>query len=331
MGEGYMKHSLWKKQHITREEKNCVVNKTRRVVMKTTQNGWSKKLLLGMSAMALAFGVMMAGCENPDSGGGGGNADVIITADNLNDIKTLIESAASGGMSKENPIVVAVTITNAATLSGTNTAGIDPLHKLFEAIPSDRYVAFDLSGYNMAADGLGGITWDIAGARKNTDRLVSITLPNTLTSIGDDAFFGCSGLTSVSIPSSVTSIGDYAFFYCIGLTSVSIPGSVTSIGEGAFFDCTNLSAIQVSASNNAYTAIDGVLFNKLGTALIAYPAGKGFSTYTIPGRVTSIGYGAFSGCSGLTSVTIPGSVTSDRKSTRLNSSHKTVSRMPSSA
>ena len=64
--------------------------------------------------------------------------------------------------------------------------------------------------------------------------LTSVTIPNSVTSIGDYAFSGCSGLTSVTIPNSVTSIGDYAFYGCSGLTSVTIPNSVTSIGSDAF-------------------------------------------------------------------------------------------------
>ena len=59
----------------------------------------------------------------------------------------------------------------------------------------------------------------------------------SVTSIGDDAFRGCSGLTSVTIGNSVTSIGDGAFFGCSGLTSVTIPNSVTSIGDRAFYGC----------------------------------------------------------------------------------------------
>ena len=96
----------------------------------------------------------------------------------------------------------------------------------------------------------------------------------SVTSIGNDAFNCCTGLTSVTIPNSVTSIGNDAFYRCTRLTSVTIPNSVTSIGYLAFSDCTGLTSV------------------------------------TIPNSVTSIGDGAFGDCTGLTSVTIPNSVTS---------------------
>ena len=140
----------------------------------------------------------------------------------------------------------------------------------------------------------------------------SVTYNDTtysVTSIGEWAFYGCSGLTSVTIPNSVTSIGKAAFAYCSGLTSVTIPNSVTSIGEGAFAVCTGLTSINVASDNSNYCSVDGVLFNKDKTTLIEYPGGKQ-GAYTIPNSVTSIGETAFYGCTGLTSVTIGNSVTS---------------------
>ncbi len=102
---------------------------------------------------------------------------------------------------------------------------------------------------------------------ENRDEITSVTIPNSVTSIGDYAFFWCTSLTSVTIPNSVTSIGDYAFYQCTSLTSVTIPNSVTSIGGVVFMNCTNLPSV------------------------------------TIPNSVTSIGYSAFRNCSNLTSVT----------------------------
>ena len=75
------------------------------------------------------------------------------------------------------------------------------------------------------------------------DDLVSIEIPNNITSINDSAFDGCSGLKSVTIGNSVTSIGEWAFFDCSGLTSVTIPDSVASIGKWAFYGCSSLKYI----------------------------------------------------------------------------------------
>ena len=134
-------------------------------------------------------------------------------------------------------------------------------------------------------------------AFNNCSGLTSVSIPNSVTSIGSSAFDGCSGLTSVSIPNSVTSIGSYAFYYCSGLTSVTIPNSVTSIGSGAFYYCSGLTSVTIP---NSVTSIDWYAFDGC----------SGLTTVTIPNSVTSIGDFAFYGCSGLTSITIPNSVTS---------------------
>jgi len=135
----------------------------------------------------------------------------------------------------------------------------------------------------------------------------NVTIPSSVTMIGNYAFSFCSSLRSITIPSSVTHIGDGAFSWCESLASITIPSSVTSIGEGAFLGCSSLSAITVDIQNSEYSSRNGVLFHKSLPILIQYPAGKQERNYTIPSSVGTIGAYAFSN-SGLTSITIPAGV-----------------------
>ena len=150
--------------------------------------------------------------------------------------------------------------------------------------------------------------------------LTSVSIPNSVTTIGSSAFNGCSGLTSVTIPNSVTTIGDRAFKGCTGLTSVTIGNSVTTIGSSAFEGTpwfnnqpdglvyAGMVAYKYKGTMPSGTSIvlkDGCT----GIAGGAFHYCTGLTEVTIPNSVTSIGSSAFSGCSGLTEVTIPNSVT----------------------
>ena len=139
--------------------------------------------------------------------------------------------------------------------------------------------------------------------------LTSITLPDGVTSISDRVFYGCESLTSITIPDGVTSIGDYAFSGCNSLTSITIPDSVTSIGFSAFSHCSDLVGIWVGTDNLNYSSDEnGALYNKEKTELIRCP--QGFNgAFTIPDSVRRIKNMAFYECFGLTSITIPDSVT----------------------
>ena len=129
----------------------------------------------------------------------------------------------------------------------------------------------------------------------------NVTIPSTLggakvTSIGQNAFRCCSGLTSVTIPSSVTSIGDRAFSGCKGLTSVTIPDGVTNIGKSAFYACRGLKSVSIPSS---VRKIEPLAFYN-----------SGLTSVTIPEGVVSIGDSAFGDCWSMTSVTVSSSVTS---------------------
>ena len=127
-------------------------------------------------------------------------------------------------------------------------------------------------------------------------KVKQVIISDGVTTIGDNAFDGCSSLTSVTIPNSVKEIGELAFYDCSSLTSITIPNSVTTIEYGAFWNCPSLTSITIP---NSVTTIGASAFGGCSS----------LTSVTIPNGVTTIGSNAFYGCSSLTSVTIPNGVT----------------------
>ncbi len=127
-------------------------------------------------------------------------------------------------------------------------------------------------------------------------KITSITLPNSITSLGEKCFEGCRNLTSITLPNSITSLGDGCFSYC-GLTSITLPNSITSLGEKCFNNCQNLTSITLP---NSITSLGDGCFSGCIS----------LSSVTLPNSITSLGNGCFSGCISLSSVTLPNSITS---------------------
>ena len=146
-------------------------------------------------------------------------------------------------------------------------------------------------------DGVTGIA-DYALATCST--IQSVTIPSSVTSIGERAFESCS-ISSIALPNGLTYIGTQAFYGCKNLTSITIPQNVTSISDMAFFMCSGL------AEFNGKFASDDHRCLVIGGDIIAF-APAGLSEYVVPSNVTGIGYGAFSYCSSLTAITVPDNV-----------------------
>ncbi|WP_461257889.1 leucine-rich repeat domain-containing protein [Treponema sp. R80B11-R83G3] len=232
------------------------------------------------------------------------------TFTSIADLETYLQSIPAN--TADNPYIVALNVDDISTLKTT----LDR---------ASKYIYLDLSGSTINYIPNAAFYTD---TDTETPTLTGITIPDSVTSIGNYAFSGCTGLTSITvtssntvyrsegncviqisdnklilgirtsiIPDSVTSIGDSAFSGCSGLTSVTIPDSVTSIGSYAFSGCSGLTSVTIP---------DSVV--SIGSNAFQYCSG--LTSVTIGNGVTSIGYYAFQYCSGLTSVTIGNGVTS---------------------
>ena len=226
-----------------------------------------------------------------------------LTSVTIPDSVTSIDVSAFSGCTGLTSVTIPDSVTSIGNYAFYGCTGLTSI-TIPDSVTSINYSAF------TGCTGLTSITIDsnnkIYDSRNNCNAIIetesntlifgckNTVIPDSVTSIGGDAFFGCTGLTSITIPDSVTRIGGYAFYGCTGLTSITIPDSVTSIVWGAFYGCKGLTSVTIGDS---VTSID----------YDAFYGCKGLTSVTIGDSVTSIGYKAFYGCTGLTDVYYAGS------------------------
>ena len=179
---------------------------------------------------------------------------------------TEIGTSAFFGCSGLTSVSIPKSVTNIGNSAFNGCSGLKSI-TIPKTVTSIGYHAFsncsDLTSINVAS---GNTRYD---SRDNCNAIIetahntlivgcqSTIIPNSVTSIGESAFSGCSGLTSFDIPNSVTWIGSDAFYRCSGLTSITIPNSVKSIGNTAFWGCSSLTSITIL---NSMTSIGGNVF-----------------------------------------------------------------------
>ena len=285
-----------------------------------------------------ATNTLIRGCENtviPSSvtsiGEGAFECCQGLTSITIPDSVTSIGDWAFGGCESLASITVSDSVTNIGIYAFENTAFYYNAENWNNGALYIGSNLIDINYFQSSNYRIEDGTKVIAGrAFDFCTALTSITIPNSVISIGYDALRGCTSLTSITvdknnkvydsrnncnaiietatntlicgckntvIPDSVTGIGDSAFAYCTGLTSVTIPNSVTSIGESAFADCTGLTSITIP---NSVTSIDRYAFSDC----------TGLTSVTLPNSVINISDDTFRRCRELKNINIPNSVTS---------------------
>ena len=206
-----------------------------------------------------------------------------LTSITMPDSVTSIETSAFSGCSRLTSVTIPEGVTS---IKASAFYGCSALVEILVNQNNQNYSSADGVLFNKD-----GTTLVVCGAGKTGQYIV----PGGVTSIGEEAFDGCTGLTSVTISDGVTSIGDSAFSYCTGLTSVTIPESVTSIGDSAFSRCSGLTSVTIPGS------VTSISFH-------AFSYCTGLTSVTISDGVAIIDSFAFFECTGLTTITIPASV-----------------------
>ncbi|QEK19259.1 hypothetical protein LAJLEIBI_03291 [[Clostridium] hylemonae DSM 15053] len=248
---------------------------------------------------------------------------VEVTGNGTDAVKNAVEAELGGGNKAD---YTAIILTGSASeLTEGNWGYIRGLYE--EDSEWNSLTTLDLSGMSR----LSKVEAEALNLQKSPAKLIAVTFPSSLETIGEAAFYRCSslketvfpnnlksikndafgycaGLTGVTFPSSLETIGSGAFTGCISLTEVTFPSKLQTIESSAFTGCTSLTAFAVESESPYFTGKAGVLYDKKMETLLRYPEGKTDISFTIPDGVMTIGEGAFSIQPSLESVTFPSSL-----------------------
>lgn len=148
--------------------------------------------------------------------------------------------------------------------------------------------------------------------------LTSVTLPDGITSLPNECFSGCIKLTNIKLPHGITTLGNYCFDECSNLAAITLPDGITSLGEACFDRCSSLSSIALpdgitslgeACFYGCYKITSMTIPNSVTSIGVLCFSGTGLTSISIPNSITSLPYGCFYYCTDLTSITIPSSVT----------------------
>ena len=233
--------------------------------------------------------------------------------------KTVADLLTPGGGATQGPGSNTITISSLPGLKDKDFWLLDLTYDSSYSI----YLGNGTNSLNLKGDGIirtsGAKVIINSNAFKERSNLTQIRIiGDSLTSIRNSAFYGCTSLTSIEIPEGVTTIGEQAFYNCSKLTSITIPEGVTTIGNSAFRGCSSLTSIEIPDS---VTSIGTWAFSSCKFEFIELPDGitslserifnacDNLISVILPTNLVSIGKYAFSGCNNLTSIIIPKSVT----------------------
>ena len=273
-----------------------------------------KKLLISLlCVLSVGFGSFaFSGCEQQGEKGEKGETGAGIQSVEVDENGKLIITLTDGTVLPAIELPTISSTESASDLQYQKIAGKDEYCVMGIGLVAGNDIVIP-STYN------GKPVTEIGESAFANTYITSIKIPNTVKTIGEKAFDGCSSLTNVEMPNSMESMGYFVFRGCSSLISIKIPDGVTSIGESAFDGCSSLTSIEIPDS--VIDIVGGAFCYCSSLTSIELPEGitnvgwlfRGCSSLTsieIPDSVTDIGEFAFDGCSDLTSVVIPEGVTS---------------------